>query len=755
MSGLSSRNRKNISPRAGRQNDGKPVSPQRLWCFRLTLLLLPFLLLGAAEFALRLAGYGYDPHFFKRLKIGGEEFFVQNEDFSRRFFPQAIARNPGPIRFPVGKAPGTFRIFILGESAAMGDPAQSAAPDRYLEALLRAKYPARKFEIINAAFTAINSNVILPIARECAAHEGDLWILYLGNNEMVGPFGAATVFGRRAAPLPYVRLVTELQRLRTGQWLVEFGRRLTGQSGPVTAWGGMGMFLHNQIAPDSPLRETVYRNFRSNLHHIVRAGLDSGAKVLLNTVAVNLKDCPPFASMTGERLSPADRAQFDQLCTQGMRAAGQEGFAEAAALFERAARLDARSANLQYQWGLACLAQTNWAGAREHLQLACDDDALPFRTDSRLNAAIRAEWERSRGPGMIPCDAPSALAGDSGICGQETFFEHVHFDFEGRYRLARAWAEHIEPLLGSNTQAWISQAACEQWLDLSEWNRAQILHLVVERMQMPPLSSQANNARRREALEARITQLRARMTAERAASTRQEFLKLLEQRPEDYFLRENFAVFLELAGDPVAAATAWQRFRELLPHDSLGYYQAGRLLIPQRRYADAEALLRVSLAIRPSRTEGWIELGNALALQQKYPEALACYSTALEKDPQNPQTLLRRGRVLAHLNLHSQAMESYRTALQLNPDDALSHYELGLELLAASQIDAAGKEFGEAARLDPGRVGARFNYGAWLMRQKRWDEAQREFEAVVRLEPANARAQKNLAWLQAMTGRSP
>ena len=131
-------------------------------------------MLGVLEVSLRLCGYGYDPRFFKRMKIGSEEFFVQNEDFSRRFFPKELVRNPGPLRFPVQKAPGTFRIFVLGESAAMGDPAQSFAPDRYLEVLLCEKFPGTNFEVINVAFTAINSHVILPIARECAAHEGDL-----------------------------------------------------------------------------------------------------------------------------------------------------------------------------------------------------------------------------------------------------------------------------------------------------------------------------------------------------------------------------------------------------------------------------------------------------------------------------------------------------------------------------------------------------------------------------------------------------
>jgi len=202
------------------------------------VLFLPFLLFGVLEVSLRLGGYGYDPHFFKRVKIGAQDFFVQNEDFSLRFFPKEIVRNPGPVRFPVRKASGTFRVFVLGESAAMGDPAPSYAPDRYLEMLLREKYPGRKFEIINVAFTAINSHVILPIARECAAHKADLWIIYMGNNEMVGPYGAATVFGSQAPTLLHARLVTALQSMRSGQWLMEMRRKLSARGPPTAAWAG-------------------------------------------------------------------------------------------------------------------------------------------------------------------------------------------------------------------------------------------------------------------------------------------------------------------------------------------------------------------------------------------------------------------------------------------------------------------------------------------------------------------------------------
>ena len=483
----------------------------------------------------------------------------------------------------------------------------------------------------------------------------------------------------------------------------------------------------------------------------MRVGVNSGAKVLLNTIAVNLADCPPFASLSSSHLSAADRAQCDQLYANGMQAGAQKEFAQAAELLDRAAHLDAKSAELQFRWGEYLLAQTNLAGARDCFQLACDNDALPFRADSRINAAIRAEREKIGPADLILFDAAAALGtrGGTGVCGQETFYEHVHFDFDGRYQLGLAWAEQIEALLPRNTNGWVSPAVCNQILGLSAWNRAQVIHFMVERMQIPPLSNQANNVRRRDALEVRINRLGTQMTADNASRTRESFLKLLEQRPEDYFLHQEFAVFLELVGDLAAAAAEWQNFRDLLPQDFLGYHAVGRLLNAQQRYGEAEASLRIATAIRPSRSDVWIELGNALESQNNYPEALACYSTALKQDPQNPQTLLRRGKVLAHLNRHAEAMESYRTAIQLNPADGPSHNELALELVAAREPEAAGKEFREAARLTPDNVAVRFNYGRWLLNQSHWYEAQREFEAVVRLEPGNLQAQKNLASLLA------
>ena len=256
-------------------------SKRRLWIMRLfAMTFVPLLLLGAVELGLRLAGYGYSTDFFSRIRIGGQNFYVPNGKFGFRFFPPAIARESALFRFPAEKASNTYRIFLLGESAALGDPDPSYGMGRYLQVLLRERYPGTRFEVICVAVTAVDSHVILPIARDCARRQGDLWVVYMGNNEMVGPFGAETAFGMQAPPLAMVRTVLAIKSTRTGQLLDEVIRHLGSASTTPKTWGGMQMFVNNRVGYDDPARMRVYANFKQNLEDILSVARGAQVPVL-------------------------------------------------------------------------------------------------------------------------------------------------------------------------------------------------------------------------------------------------------------------------------------------------------------------------------------------------------------------------------------------------------------------------------------------------------------------------------------------
>jgi tetratricopeptide (TPR) repeat protein len=193
--------------------------------------------------------------------------------------------------------------------------------------------------------TAINSHVIRQIARDCESRQGDFWLVYAGNNEVIGPFGAGTIFGRQAPDRATVRLILALKTTRVGQ-LVE--RLMRGPSEPTT-WEGLEFFLRWRLPFDSPRLKQVYASFAANLADVAEFGRKSGATVMLSTVPVNLRDFPPLASLHREGLQPEKLDDWQKWFSAGTNAQATEHFAEAVSDFQKAGEIDDNVAELAFQ----------------------------------------------------------------------------------------------------------------------------------------------------------------------------------------------------------------------------------------------------------------------------------------------------------------------------------------------------------------------------------------------------------------------
>ena len=732
----------------------------------MVVLISPILLLCLAELALRLGGYGYPTTFFKPFRIGDRDYWVENDKFGLRFFPPELARSPPPAVMEAVKPANVRRVFLLGESAALGDPRPAYGAGRYLQVLLEERFPEFQFEVVCVAVTAINSHAILPIARECARHEGDLWIVYMGNNEMVGPYGACTVFGAQAPPLWRVRLTLAMEETRLGQLALAKIRPSGARSGQRTSWGGMRMFTENQIGPRDARKEVVYRSFEQNLKDILRAGKAAGVPVLLSTVAVNLKDCPPFASLP----APDQRSAAAAAYAGGAAAEERGDLASAVRSYKTAASLEPDSAELQFRLGRSRLALAGdhagppadpkpgmVPGPQSPLacfERACDADALPFRADSRMNAIIRAAAAPGR-PGLELCDADGVFRTNSpiGIPGNEAFHEHVHFNFDGNYALARAWAGAAERLLALGAgsaprKAWGSQGVCEQRLALTEWNRYAVLEDLLQRLASPPFTQQAGHARDVERVRTQLREVGRRLTPEAAAAARKLCREALTRRPEDHRLHENAAQFLEGAGDLRGAAEEWRAVRGLIPQHHLAWFQEGRLLARLQDLAGASEMLERSVSLRPDLVEGWLELGNLHAQQKQMERALQDYQRGLDLAPAEARLHYHAAKVQSKLNRSQLALQGFRHAVELRPDYWEARYALGEELAFTGQEPAARKEFEEVLRLNPDCAMAHLNLGVGLLREKDAENALRHFEAAARLDPKNPVAQKYLGQLR-------
>jgi hypothetical protein len=406
-----------------------PLPARKLWAFRIiAAVVLPLLFLAVLEGGLRLVGAGW-PTSFLVLDADGK-YLRNNPKFSWLYFAREIARQPQEIRIDAVKQPGAIRVFVLGESAAMGDPNPTFGICRMIEAMLEHDYPGQRFEVVNTGVTAINSHVVRTIAAECAKHEPDLYVAYIGNNEVLGPFGPGAVLTPAMESLAAIRLQTALKRTKLGQVIGEIARRAA--SGEKKVWLGLELFAKNQLSARDPGVERVRRQFRANMESIASIAKGAGAPIIFCTVAVNLENCAPFASLHEGKV---DIAAFDQAMAAGADVAGRD-WAKAEVAFRRAVELSPNHAAALYWLGRATMALGKVDEGAELLAMARDEDALRFRTERPLNAITR-EVAKAAGAPLVDLEAICAAA-SNGAPGFDLFYEHVHMNFRGNFVMAEA-----------------------------------------------------------------------------------------------------------------------------------------------------------------------------------------------------------------------------------------------------------------------------------------------------------------------------
>ena len=608
-------------------------------------MLSALVLLGLVELGLRLAGYGFPSNFFLRSQIDGARVLVENDKFGYRFFPPAVARPPTPFAIADPKPPGTYRIYVLGESAALGDPEPGFGFSRMLAVLLRARYPSTRFEVVNLAMTAINSHGILSIARDCAKHDGDLWILYMGNNEVHGPFGAGSAFGWQAAPRPLVRAVLALTSLRLGQAIGALGRFLQPASRARTSWQGVQMFLDHQVGAQEPRLERVYSSFESNLEDILRAGTRAGVAQVVCSVGVNLKDMPPLGSRHGPGFTSANAESWQRTFEAGIGAEGAERFADALKAYGQAAELDPEYAELHFRRAQCLAALGRYEEAQSGYEKARDLDTLRFRADRRLNQLIARHAQARSQEAIHFIDVAGLLVTNSmhGLVGDGWFCDHVHFAPTGNFLVAEALANQIATVLpqtislGAVSNRWLSREECLRRLGWNDWNLYRALRDIQQRMLQPPFSQQRDHAERDARLQSQVASLIPAIQPSTLRPCAEALRAALEATPDDPILHDRLAGVLAQSEDFAGALKEWKAVIRLLPHHPTTYHNLGRLLCRSGKFAEAETYFAAELRLDPDEVQAMEGLGQAMLGQNRFPEAVRFYKRALRLRPDSPR----------------------------------------------------------------------------------------------------------------------
>ena len=739
--------------------------PGRIWLFRIfTIILVPIVLLGAVEAILRIVGFGYDPAFLSRTTVNGRSVYVPNLDFPRRFFPSGLNRCPEPFEILTEKPAGAYRIFILGASAAQGIPEPSYAFTRILDVLLRDRYPGVDFEVINCAATAINSHVVLEIADDVAKLAPDLFIIYMGNNEVVGPFGPGTVLTPFSPSRTAIRAGLTLRATRLGQGIEALMKSLASRRGPQR-WEGMRMFLNQQVRADAPELQTAYDFFDANLREIYAIATGSGAKVIACTVGANLHDCPPFASLNRADLSEEQTALWTDLYQAGIEREEAGNVADPIELYQAAARIDDTFADAQFRLARCLEATDQIEKAIEYYQAARQYDTLRFRADDRINETIRRAAGDFSNRGVHLVDAERMFAENSphALPGRDLFHEHVHMTFHGNYLLARSIFEQVETMLpervrhAASSAATLTEDQCAARLAYTRWDARRVTDKLLNAyIKQPPFTNQSYHADTVRRLERELAESDISRDPAALRDCNVTYRTALKFRPDDVRLHLNYAQFLLATSlDDRELQTQLRYCREKRPDDS-GWMNAVAIASMERGdNARAEEYFKAALALSPQNNGIRMNYAEVLMRTGRAPAALAEFAEVMRLDPQDPTPYLNRGIAYQRMGKPADAIDDWNHALELEPDFAGAHLALANVLSAQGKTDEAILHYEAVLHTDPQDAAARANYAELLRSLGRLPDALAQFQEALKYDPDNSRTVFQLGLTLKTAGQIP
>lgn len=734
----------------------------KLWAFRLVAaLFVPALLLALLEAGLRVCGYGVPMDFALRQEVAGEERILSNPYFTWRFFDPRSARSCTAFSLPAKKAPNEYRVFVLGASAAKGDPAPAYGLARVLEVMLRERYPGTRFRVVDVAAVAINSHAVLPIARACAGLDPDLFVVYLGNNEVVGPYGPGTSLAPWRRSLFGIRAGIGLKGTRLGQLMVNTQRRLHGEDRGPHVWTGMEMFLDRRVRASDPKLQRTYEHFAMNLADICRAGRGAGVPVVLSTVGTNLRDCAPFASLHRKGMSDRELGAWEVDYAGGVELQAQGAHADAIRAYLKAEQADDEYADLQFRLG-RCYGQLGeFDKAHERYAKARDLDTLRFRADTRINEIIRETAAAQTNMGVHLVDAARGLAHGSPhrTPGHGLFHEHVHLEFPGTYLVASsvvARCHHmLPPRIREQAEDYptVGEEDCAGLIAYTWWDHYRIAEYMLDRLRKAPFTAQLDHDEQLARLSGRLARLKALVSREQLLEASRQYEAVM-CRPHVHWQRRMRYAMLQAHGlnDLAEAERQWRKLVAYLPQDAGLRARLGEVLSRRGGHAEAEASFRAALTYQPCEPTVLSNLGAVLQARGKLAEAVSCLEQAVATDPDAAD---------AHYNLavclllmhpddgaaRSRAAEHCRKALAIDPDDAECHGTLvKLYLREAMAVGRTGdhrraQEFLRAAlAMDPLSEEAHYNLAASCDQLGDRQGAVKHLAEVLRINPRNNQA---------------
>lgn len=658
--------------------------------------------------------------------------------------------------FPKLKAQNTVRIFCIGGSTTYGNPYRDATSFcGWLREMLPVADPSRRWELINAGGISYASYREAALMEELARHEPDVFIVLSAQNEFVEQRSYAPL---RELPSPILEGTALLARTRLYTVMDNAIRRAgLADRSRYTLPATVNERLAQSIGPqdyhrDDALAGRIVEHFGWNLARMAAIGRAAGARVVMVTPPVNMKDISPFKSEHREGMSPVDLSRWSALDARGRKALQRGAPDEAADAFGAALALDPRHAETHFLLGRALFGMGRFEAAKRSFQRAVDEDVCPLRALSSMQAAVRTVAAAQKLPlvdfiGLVEDENERRLG--HRVPGNELFLDHVHPTIEVNRLLALALVEAL------NHEGVVRYAP--------EWDakaQAQVTQKVLARLNQIDHADAIQHLGRLFGWAGRLEEAHALLlrALDMYGHEQKDTLLLLAMsserrgKPEEaigFFRRiaafRDIARLSEKLGRDTDAAAAYADLVRQHPDDAHAHVQYAALLIRLDRLDTARGELDAALRLVPGMPEARGELANLYMRQERFDAAIREYETLLAQQPDEFNTHYNLAIALLRTDRLAQAVAHSRRAIEIHPDSAPARVGLALALAAQGLLDQAAAEYREVLRRDPRSAEAHNNLGIILARTGRLDQAVEHFREALAVAPTFDEARHNLA----------
>jgi lysophospholipase L1-like esterase len=567
-------------------------TPGRRALFWLIVLALPLLLLGGTELVLRLAGYGQDREPLFIPSPQQPAYLQANPRVVTRFFAdpaQAPSVSIETAYFPLQKPPGTFRVFVQGESTTAGFPyGLGAALAGVLDQRLEREFPEREIEVISTAMAAVNSYALVDFADEIIAQQPDAVLIYVGHNEFLGILGVGSAM-RLASTPALTRVFLAVRDWRLFQFLSHAYVRLApASSAPPPPAAGDSLMARVAGERSIPLGSPAFRRgteqFEDNLARLLAKYRAAGIPVFIGTLVSNERDQAPLAVLAGAEDDAAGAAKTAYHAAQDAETAG------------------------------------NHAAARQGYAWARDLDPLRFRAPSGFGEVVR-RVAAANGATIVDVHAAFAAASEHGLIGERLLLEHVHPNLDGYFLLSDAFHDALigSGLLGAPGNP-ITDDQARAGMPVSEIDRYFGDYKVLLIKSGWPFAT---------------TPAKPTLpapTSEGARLAQELFQERISWPQAQEALRRHY----QAAGDQDGYAHVTLILADAFPFAGTLQFEAAAALIGLERAREAVRYSRRAVELEPRNVDHWLVHAHGLLLTGREEEGRAALEQVLALEPGNP-----------------------------------------------------------------------------------------------------------------------